>query len=100
MESVAEHLGQGAHRADRSRVRRRILRLIGMGAIVVVLFVGFGLAFPRTVPRLAIFPAPPTRVTYDTCNGQRGAKTTERWERSGPFWTSARFRIGGGCIDQ
>jgi len=100
--SAAEPLpgSEPGHRAGGGRGRRGwLVRTAVVVVAVSALYLALSLAAPRTVPRLAALPKPaPDRVTYEDCNGHRGARTTERWEQVGAFWVLSTFELGGGCI--
>ena len=47
----------------------------------VVLYVALTMAFPHSIPRLAVLPKPPTRHWNDGCN-----EGVDGWQRRGIFW--------------
>lgn len=103
MTTTAETIDEAAPveaRPVSSTWRRRLVVVATVGLLLVVAYLGASLVAPQTVPRPIVLPRPASSVTYDDCNGRTGTRTTEQWERTGPFWTAVRFRVGGLCIDQ
>ena len=75
------------------------LAMVAIAVVVgLVVYLGLSLAVPHVVPRLSVLPKPADRVTYEDCDGHRGARTSEVWEQRGAIWVVAKFTHGGACI--
>jgi hypothetical protein len=84
--------------ADESGRRSRLPKVAVAVLAGLALYLALSLAVPHVVPRLAVLPKPAGRVTYEDCNGHRGARTSEVWEQRGAIWVLATFTLGGECI--